>query len=80
MNINKENSVSISDATQDFSRVTRLADETGPVIILKNGAPRYVLSDYNLVMQNAVAEDTDVDAVASRILTKYIKAFEELAK
>ena len=80
MNINIENLVSISEANQNFSRVARLVDEKGTAIILKNNAPRYVLLDYNLLRQNTVADDGDVDAVASRILVKHIKAFEELAK
>jgi len=80
MNINIENLVSISEANQNFSRVARLVDEKGTAIILKNNSPRYVLLDYSLFRQNAVADDVDVDAVASRILAKHIKAFEELAK
>ena len=81
MNISIDNLVSISDANQNFSRVARLVDEKGTVVILKNNAPRYVLLDYNMLRQaNHVAGDIDVDSVASRILTKHIKAFEELAK
>ena len=80
MNINVENLVSISEANQNFSKVARLVDEKGTAIILKNNAPRYVLLDYSLFRQNAVADDVDVDAAASHILAKHIKAFEELAK
>jgi len=80
MNINIENLVSISEANQNFSRVARLVDEKGTAIILKNNVPRYVLLDYSLFHQNAIADDTDVDAAASRILAKHIKAFEVLAK
>jgi antitoxin Phd len=80
MNIDVENLVSISEANQNFSRVARLVDEKGTAIILKNNVPRYVLLDYSLFSQNSVANDADVDAVATRILTKHIKAFEELAK
>jgi len=80
MNINIDNLVSISEANQNFSRVARLVDEKGTAVILKNNAPRYVLLDYSLFRQNAVADDKDVDAAATRILAKHIKAFEELAK
>lgn len=80
MNINVENLVSITEANQNFSKVARLVDEKGTAIILKNNAPRYVLLDYSLFHQNAIAEDVDVEAAASRILAKHIKAFEELAK
>lgn len=80
MNINVENLVSISEANQNFSKVARLVDEKGTVIILKNNAPRYVLVDYSLFRQNAIADNVDVDTVVSRILTKHMKAFQELAK
>jgi antitoxin Phd len=80
MQINIENLVSISEANQNFSKITRLVDEKGTAIIMKNNAPRYVLLDYRLFRQNVIADDSDVDAAASRILTKHIKAFEELAK
>ena len=80
MNINIDNLVSISEANQNFSRVARLVDEKGTAVILKNNAPRYVLLDYSLFLQNTEADDKDVDAAAARILAKHIKAFEELAK
>jgi len=80
MNINIDNLVSISEANQNFSRVARLVDEKGTAVILKNNAPRYILLDYNLFRHNAVADDSDVDTAATRILAKHIKAFEELAK
>ena len=80
MNINIDNLVSISEANQNFSKVARLVDERGTAVILRNNTPRYVLIDYSLLQQNTIADDADVDSVASRILSKHIKAFEELAK
>ena len=80
MQINIENLVSISEANQNFSRVARLVDEKGTAVILKNNVPRYVLVDYSVFRQNAVAHDADLNAAATRILAKHIKAFEELAK
>ena len=81
MNINVENLISISEANQNFSKVARIVDEKGTAIILKNNAPRYVLLDYGMLRQgNVIADDVDVDSIASRIMTKHIKAFEELAK
>jgi antitoxin Phd len=80
MNVKIENLVSISEANQNFSKIARLVNEKGTIIILKNNAPRYVLMDYNLFRKDIIAEDKDVDEVAARILAKHIKAFEELAK
>ncbi len=80
MNINMDNLVSISEANQNFSKVARLVDEKGTAVILKNNVPRYILLDYALFRKNTVADDTDLETVASRILSKHIQAFEELAK
>jgi len=68
------------EANQNFSKVARLVDERVTAVILKNNAPRYVLVDYSLFQNKAVANDMDVDVAASRILEKHLKAFEELAK
>jgi Phd_YefM. len=80
MKINIKNLVSISEANQNFSKVARLVDEHGTAVILKNNVPRYLLLDYSMFEQNSVADNADVDTVALHILTKHIKAFEELAK
>jgi antitoxin Phd len=80
MNVNINNLVSISEANQNFSKVARMVDAQGTAVILKNNAPRYVLLDYNLFQQNAIADDADVEAAAVKILNKHMKAFEELAK
>ena len=40
MNVNTENLVSITEANQNFSRVARMVNEKGSVVILKNNSPR----------------------------------------
>ena len=81
MNISTDNLVSISEANQDFSRVTRLVDEKGTAVILRNNMPRYVLIDYNLLKQNNIeTDDKHIDIIATQVLSRHIKAFEELAK
>ena len=39
--------VSITEANQNFSKVARLVDELGSVVILKNNAPRYLVIDFS---------------------------------
>ena len=80
MTLTIENVVSITEAHQNFSKVARLVDEKGIAVISKKNIPRYVLLDFSLFHQNAVTDDGDVDLAALRVLTKHIKAFEELAK
>ena len=81
MKINLDNLVSISEANQNFSKVARSVDENGAVVILKNNVPRYVLIEYSKLEKEAeTIGDEEVDVIANRLLSKHIKAFEELAK
>ena len=43
-----------------ISKVARLIDELGSVVILKNNAPRYLVIDFSKVDDSAVAKDEDV--------------------
>lgn len=80
MMVNVKNLVSITEANQNFSKVARMVDESGNVVILKNNVPKYVLIDYSKFEEESIADNTTVEKVADEILTKHLKAFEELAK
>lgn len=85
MQINFENLVPISEANQNFSKVARMVDSKGTVVILKNNKPKYVLVDYDTLIKNEqggteVAEQATVDDVANSVLSRYLDAFKELAK
>lgn len=80
MQVNINNLVSISEANQNFSKVARMVDENGAAVILKNNAPRYVLIDYSKFQQDTIADDATIEEAANNILSKHLKAFEELAK
>ncbi|MDE6603733.1 MAG: type II toxin-antitoxin system Phd/YefM family antitoxin [Lachnospiraceae bacterium] len=80
MNVNLKNLVSISEANQNFSKVARMVDENGAAVILKNNAPRYVLIDYGKLQVDVEADNETLEDVATRLLQKHRKAFEELAK
>ena len=45
MTINTNTIVSMTDAYQNFSRVTRIADAQGTAVIFKNNKPKYLLVD-----------------------------------
>ncbi|MBQ4151397.1 MAG: type II toxin-antitoxin system Phd/YefM family antitoxin [Clostridia bacterium] len=80
MNINTENIVSISEANQNFSKVARMVDRSGEVYIFKNNRPKYRLVDIENDTAIEMTEDEKIDFVAARVLKKYRRAFEELAK
>lgn len=80
MNINTESLVSISEANQNFSKVARLVDTMGSVVILKNNVPRYLVVEFSAAQQEQTAPDEDILSVSQRLIDKNRKAYEELAK
>ncbi len=83
MQVNLKNLVSMTEANQNFSKVARLVDENGAAVILKNNLPKYVIIEYNELKKEDFikeAKDETVEEVSKRILSKHIRAFEELAK
>ena len=80
MEIRSEQIVSISEANQNFSRVARVADRLGSVVIFKNNKPKYKLIELDGNAEIEMTDDEKIDFVAARILKKYRSAFEELAK
>ncbi|SHO44325.1 type II toxin-antitoxin system Phd/YefM family antitoxin [Anaerocolumna xylanovorans] len=80
MKVDLNNLISITEANQNFSKVARMVDENGAAVILKNNAPRYVIIDYTRLQEETIADNLTVEEAATKYLTKYAKAFEELAK
>ncbi len=80
MKINTNSLVSITEANQNFSRVARLVDETGSVVILKNNVPRYLVIDFQQAEEEREAMDEDILAISSRLIRKNKAAYQELAK
>ena len=72
--------ISVSEANQNFSRVTRIAEANGQAVIFKNNRPKYLLVDMDSAPYLDLTEDEKIDLVAARILKKFKPAFEELAK
>ena len=80
MIVNTKNVISITEANQNFTKATHLADKNGEVIIYKRNKPAYILTN---VEENPVIEMTDEEKilfVGQRILHRHISAFKELAK
>ena len=80
MMINPNASVSMTEANQNFSRVTRIADANGQAVVFKNNRPKYLLIDMDRSPLLDMTDDEKIDVVAARIMKKFKPAFEELAK
>lgn len=80
MMINTNAIVSMTEANQNFSRVTRIADANGQAVVFKNNRPKYLLIDMDRSPLLDMTDDEKIDVVAARIMKKFKPAFEKLAK
>ena len=78
MKTDTNNLISITEANQNFSQVTKKVEQNGDVIILKNNKPQYVVSKFD---ENKFSTEMEMlTIIAKMILTEHSKAFKELAQ
>ena len=80
MMVNTDNLVSLTEANRNFSKVARLVDTCGAVVILKNNAPRYLVIDFSQVEAAQEAEDEELLSISRRLIQRNRQAYKELAK
>ena len=80
MTINTNATVTATEANQNFSKVARMAEQKGRVVVFKNNRPKLLVIDLDTEPQIEMTEDEKLDFVAARILREHKAAFEELAK
>ena len=80
MKIHTSDIVTATEANQNFSRVAKMAEKKGRVIIFKNNRPKLLVIDLDTEPQIDMTEDEKLEFVAARILREHQAAFEELAK
>ena len=79
MKVSTQNMVSITEANQNFSRIARMVDEQGPVLVLKNNKPKYLIIEFSY-FENEYAPDEDVLNISKALIKKNRAAYEMLAK
>ena len=72
--------VTATEANQNFSRVAKMAEKKGHVVVFKNNRPKILVIDLDTEPQIEMTVEEKLEFVAKRILREHRKAFEELAK
>ena len=80
MKINTSEIVTATEANQNFSRVAKMAEKKGRVVIFKNNRPKLLVIDLDTEPQIEMTVDEKLEFVAARILKEHRAAFEALAK
>ena len=76
MKIDTDEIVTATEANQNFSRVARMAEKKGRVVIFKNNRPKLLVIDLDKEPQIEMTEDEKLEFVAARILKEHRAAFE----
>ena len=81
MLINTDNMVSTTEANQNFSRVTRMVDQNGIAIVMKNNLPKYVVVPFESVKRKEKnVPNEKIREIANRLVMENSEALEALAK
>jgi antitoxin Phd len=80
MMLNTNLFVSMTEANQNFSKVVRLVDESGMVVIMKNNKPRYMILNFSEYDEIQAAREKFIGAVADDVISENLEALRELAK
>ena len=80
MMIDTKQIITVTEANQNFSRATRIADERGAALVFKNNRPKYKLTNLEVEPDLELTDDEKIDVVARRIMKRFKPAFLELAK
>ena len=80
MMIDTNNLVSISEANQNFSKIARMVDETGSVVILKNNVPKYIVLNFDQADKENYLNDSELLGISDELMKKNKQAYEVLAK
>ena len=80
MNIDTNTIVSMTEANQNFSMVTRIVDQYGTAVIFKNNKPRYEVKVFDDAESDEIAADENVLDVSKKLIKRNAAVYEELAK
>lgn len=80
MTIDTNTVVSMTDANQNFSKVTRVVDQYGRAVVFKNNQPRYIVLDFALADSTEFVDNDDILASSGKIMDRFDSAFQTLAK
>ncbi len=83
MTVDTNTLVAMTEANQNFSKVTRLVDEEGLAVILKNNKPKYIVVSFDEYDKIAAARENRrnmIDNATDELILENMEALEELAK
>lgn len=73
------NLISTEEAQQNFSKITRIVDECGCVILYQDNIPRYLLTELGQE-EFTFAEEEELDRISAHLIRQNQQSYEVLAQ
>ena len=83
MTVNTNTLIAMTEANQNFSKVTRMVDDEGIAVILKNNKPKYIVvsfDEYDEIITARENRKKAIDTSADDLIRKNMDSLRELAK
>ena len=80
MSIDSNVLIPINEASQNFSKVARLVDESGMAVILKNNEPHYMVLNFKEYDEIQIMRRKFFNDITDSVINENIEALEELYK
>ena len=80
MNIKSETITTMTEASQNFSKVAKVAEKNGEAVIFKNNKPKFLVVDLESGSYFDLTDDEKIEIAAKRVMKRFKPALEELAK
>ena len=68
MIVDTDTLISITEANQNFSKVTKLVDEKGAAVIMKNNAPKYIVIEFSRLENSNKAASEAAISLAKKLV------------
>jgi antitoxin Phd len=69
MIVDTDTLISITEANQNFSKVTKLVDEKGAAVIMKNNAPKYIVIEFSRLENSKKVASEAAISLAKKLVT-----------
>lgn len=80
MIVNTDTMISISDVNKNFSNVTKTVEKYGYAIVMKNNAPKYIISEFNQVASEDYVSNEELLKTSAKLIARNKAVYNELAK
>lgn len=79
MIVNTQKMVSMTEASQNFSKVVKITNIEGSALVMRNNKPEYILLKLNNTQKYETADNNELDVISKKLIQQNMDAYKKLA-